>query len=85
MNHDRRRLVISAAGIAVGGMTTARLLPEEMLLRDRRPRRSRVAVISAREYSESLERVLLSGLRAFHLNLRGKLSEPNRKFLIPAK
>ena len=79
MNHDRRRLVISAAGIAVGGMTTARLLPEEMLLRDRRPRRSRVAVISAEEYSESLERVLLSGLRAFHLNLCGKsvMLKPN--------
>jgi len=71
--------VISAAGIAVGGMTTARLLPEEMLLRDRRPRRSRVAVISGQEYSESLERVLLSGLRAFHLNLRGKsvMLKPN--------
>ena len=44
---DRRRALISAAGLAVGGMATARLLPEEMLLRDRRPARSRVAVISA--------------------------------------
>src|SRR5436853_3322806 len=79
MNHDRRRLVISAAGIAVGGMTTARLLPEEMLLRDRRPRRSRVAVVSAEKYSESLEDVLLSCLREFHLNLRGQsvLLKPN--------
>ena len=60
-------------------MTTARLLPEEMLLRDRRPRRSRVAIISAEEYSERLEDVLLSGLREFHLNLRGKsvLLKPN--------
>jgi len=56
MNHDRRRLVISAAGIAIGGMTTASLLPEEMLLRDRCPRRSRVAVISLQEYSESLKK-----------------------------
>ena len=48
MNPDRRRLIISAAGVAVGGMATARLLPEEMLLRDRRPRRSRVAIIAAR-------------------------------------
>ena len=79
MNLDRRRLVVSAAGLAVGGMATARLLPEEMLLRDRRPQRSRVAVISAEEYSEHLDEVLLSGLREFSLNLRGKsvLLKPN--------
>ena len=60
-------------------MTTARLLPEEMLLRDRRPRRSRVAIISAEQYSERLEELLLSGLREFHLNLRAKsvLLKPN--------
>src|SRR5713226_10039844 len=76
---DRRRLIVSAAGLAVGGMATARLLPEEMLLRDRRPQRSRVAVISAEEYSEHLDEVLLSGLREFRLNLRGTsvLLKPN--------
>ena len=76
---DRRRAMISAAGLLVGGMTTARLLPEEMLLRDRRPRRSRVAVVSAEEYSERLEDVLLSSIREFHLNLCGKsvLLKPN--------
>ncbi len=79
MNLDRRRLVISTAGLAVAGMTTARLLPEEMLLRDRRPRRSQVAIISVEEYSERLDHVLLSALREFHLNLRGKsvLLKPN--------
>src|SRR5437879_12300417 len=79
MNLDRRRLVVSAAGLAVGGMATARLLPEEMLLRDRRPQRSRVAIISAEEYSEHLDEVLLSGLRAFRLDLGGKsvLLKPN--------
>src|SRR5712692_10512119 len=76
---DCRRAMICAAGLLVGGMTTARLLPEEMLLRDRRPRHSRVAVVSAAEYSERLEDVLLSSLREFHLNLRGKsvLLKPN--------
>jgi uncharacterized protein (DUF362 family) len=76
---DRRRAMISAAELLVGGMTTARLLPEEMLLRDRRPRRSRVAVVSAEEYSERLEDVLLSSIREFHLNLCGKsvLLKPN--------
>jgi uncharacterized protein (DUF362 family) len=79
MKLDRRRFVVSAAGLAVGGMTTARLLSEEMLLSDRRPRRSPVAVVSAEKYSESLEDVLLSSLREFHLNLRGKsvLLKPN--------
>src|SRR5205807_9150678 len=79
MNLDRRRLMITAAGVAAGGMATARLLPEEMLLRDRRPRRSRVAIISAEGYSESLEGVLMSGLRDFRLDLRGKsvLLKPN--------
>ena len=79
MHLDRRRLMVSAAGLAVGGMTTVRLLPEEMLLRDRRPQPSRVAVISAEEYSEHLDEVLLSGLREFRLNLRGKsvLLKPN--------
>jgi uncharacterized protein (DUF362 family) len=79
INLDRRRLMVSTAGLAVGGMTTARLLPEEMLLRDRRPQRSRVAVISAEEYSERLDEVLLSGLREFRLNLFGKsvLLKPN--------
>src|ERR1039457_767169 len=79
MNPDRRRLIISAAGVAVGGMATARLLPEEMLLRDRRPRRSRVAIIAAQEYSASLQGLLLSGLREFRLNLCAKsvLLKPN--------
>src|SRR5260370_37375628 len=79
MNLDGRRLVVSAAGLAVGGMATARLLPEEMLLRDGRPQRSRVAIIYAEEYSEHLDEVLLSGLREFRLNLRGRsvLLKPN--------
>jgi len=75
----RRRAVISAAGLLAGGIMTARLLPEETLLRDRRPRHSRVAIISAEQYSERLDEVLLSGLRELHLNLRGKsvLLKPN--------
>ncbi len=85
MNLDRRRLMITTAGVAVGGMATARFLPEEMLLRDRRLRRSRVAIISAGEYSETLEGELVSCLREFHLNVRGKsvLLKPNLVEYIP--
>src|SRR5205085_9440783 len=76
---DRRRAMISAAGLAVGGMATARLLPEEMLLRDRRPARSRVAILSEIGYSEALVDSLARALRLFKLDLRDKsvLLKPN--------
>ena len=76
---DRRRALVSAAGLVVGGMTTARLLPEEMLLRDRRLARSKVAIISAVMYSEDLVDSLTRALSTFGLNLRHKsvLLKPN--------
>src|ERR1035437_8598798 len=79
MTLDRRRLVISAAGIAVGGMASVRLLPEEMLLRDRRPPRSPGAVLSVERYSERLVELLIAGLGEFHLDLCAKsvLLKPN--------
>jgi uncharacterized protein (DUF362 family) len=60
-------------------MATARFLPEEMLLRDRRPARSRVAILSVAEYSEGLAHSLARALRMFGLNLRDKsvLLKPN--------
>ena len=82
---DRRRALISAAGLAAGGLATARLLPEEMLVRDRRPARSRVAIVSALEYSSGLVDILKHGLRLFQLDLRGKsvLLKPNLVEYIP--
>ena len=79
IHFDRRRALISTAGLAVGGMATTRLLPEEMLLRDRRPARSRVAIVTAVTYSEDLADSLQRVLRMFGLNLRGKsvLLKPN--------
>src|SRR5262249_5454905 len=76
---DRRRALISTAGIAVGGMATARLLPEEMLLHDRRPARSRVAIVSAAGYCEDLADLLTRALRMFGLSIQGKsvLLKPN--------
>jgi hypothetical protein len=77
---DRRRALISTVGLAVGGIATARLLPEEILLRDRRagpiPSRDRVNwVLLLLGLSDSLLRVL----RPFGLILRGKsvLLKPN--------
>lgn len=76
---DRRRALISTGGLAVGAWATARLLPEEMLLRDRRPPRSRVAIISAVGYCEDLADSLTRVLRMFGLNVGGKsvLLKPN--------
>src|SRR5215813_10419535 len=76
---DRRRAVVGAAGIALGGIATARLLPEEMLLRDRRRARSRVAIISALQYSEALVDSVTRAIRLFKFDLTGKsvLLKPN--------
>jgi uncharacterized protein (DUF362 family) len=78
-NVDRRRAIVGGAGIALGGMATAKLVPEELLLRDRRPAGSRVAIITAVEYSEALSDSLRHALQLFKLDLRGKsvLLKPN--------
>ena len=75
---DRRRAMISAAGPAVGGMATARLLPEEIFLRDRRPARCRIAIVSAIGYSEALVDSLARALRLLKLNLHDKSSCSNQ-------
>ena len=76
---DRRLALVRGAGIALGGMAAARLLPEEMLLRDRRRSRSRVAILSALEYSADLADSLTRAMRLFDLDLRNKsvLLKPN--------
>src|SRR5262249_17039044 len=82
---DRRRAVIGAAGIALGGIATAPLLPEEILLRDQRPARSHVAIVSALEYSERLVDALTRAIRLFTFDLRAKsvLLKPNLVEYIP--
>jgi uncharacterized protein (DUF362 family) len=76
---NRRRALVGAAGITVGGIAAARMLPEGMLLRDRRPLRSRVAIISASQYSEGIVDSLVAGIHLFKFDLRGKsvLLKPN--------
>lgn len=53
--------------------------------RDRRPERSRVAVLPATEYSQKLAEVLWEGLKLFNLNVAGKsiLLKPNLVDYIP--
>ena len=68
----QRRLVVSGAGLALGGFVSSRFLPEELRLRDRRPNRSRVSVLSADTYTESLEDLLFRAIGEFRFDLRGK-------------
>ncbi len=53
--------------------------------RDRRPPRSRVAILDANEYSETLHETLFEGLKLFNLNFSGKsvLLKPNLVDYIP--
>lgn len=81
----QRRLVVSGAGLALGGFISSRLLPEELRLRDRRPQRSRVSVLSASIYTERLEDLLFRAIGDFHFDLRGKkvVLKPNLVEFIP--
>jgi len=76
---DRRRALVGAAGLALGGIATTQLLPEEMWVRDRRPPQSRVAILSALAYSEDLADSLTRAIRLFDLDLHNKsvLLKPN--------
>jgi hypothetical protein len=68
----QRRLVVGGAGLALGGFISSRFLPEELRLRDRRPERSRVSVLSASMYTEGLGDLLFRAIGEFHFDLRAK-------------
>jgi uncharacterized protein (DUF362 family) len=77
---DRRRFVVTAAASGVGlGLAAAELVPQHALMRDRRPARSRVAVLTADRYSDALEQLLYDGLKLFNLAVKAKtiLLKPN--------
>ena len=78
MKGDRRPFLPGSLGLAAGAATTALLArPQYHVIRRRE--RSRVAILSAGSYSESLERILRHGLELFHLDIRDKsvLLKPN--------
>jgi uncharacterized protein (DUF362 family) len=80
----RRTVLGGSLAIAAGAATS---LPFFMPRydRDRRPRRSRVAVLPASEYSEKLSGLLWEGLKLFRLQIAGKtvLLKPNLVDYIP--
>src|SRR5450631_695454 len=78
MKLDRRRFIGSSVVVAAtAGMTAEWVWPRHSVSY-RRPRSS-VAVLNAAEYSESIEALLLDGLRLFRLQVLGRsiLLKPN--------
>jgi uncharacterized protein (DUF362 family) len=75
---DRRKLVIGSSALIVGA-AIARPFFRPRFHAIKRRARSRVAILSASEYSEKLEETLMSGLRLFHLDVSGRtvLLKPN--------
>jgi len=80
----RRNMLAGSVGLAAGAATSLPfLVPRYDQVRC--PSRSHVAILRAEEYSERLERDLLSGLRLFSLDLRGRsvLLKPNLVDFLP--
>jgi len=80
----RRDFLIGSAALAAGTAVTAQfLLPKYHS--DRRPKRSRVAILHSDQYSQELDQLLTAGLRLFPINVAGKtvLLKPNLVDYIP--
>ena len=74
---NRRDLLLASAA-ATGAALTAYFRGRKFV-RDVRPSRSRVAVLSADQYSEKLDQLIYDGIQLFDLDVRGKsvLLKPN--------
>src|SRR5438094_3919397 len=80
----RRTALAGSLGLA-GGVAASLPFFVPRYDRDRRPARSRVAVLPASEYSEKLAALLWEGLKLFNLDVAGKsiLLKPNLVDYIP--
>jgi uncharacterized protein (DUF362 family) len=84
MSITRRHLFVGSAGLAAGASVSIPfLLPKYHL--DRRPKRSRVAVLHVDQYSSKLGSILEAALRLFPINVVGKtvLLKPNLVDYLP--
>src|SRR5258708_591650 len=82
---NRRDWLIASAAVT-GSAVTMRFQPRKYS-RDLRPKRSRVAVLHADQYSDKLDELVYDSLRLFNLNIRGKsvLLKPNLVEYIPGR
>ena len=84
MSFTRRDFLIGSAALAAGTTVTAPFfLPKYHS--DQRPKRSRVAILHAQQYSQQLDQLLAAGLRLFPIDVRGKtvVLKPNVVDYIP--
>lgn len=80
----RRDFLVGSAALAAGtAVTTPFLLPKYHA--DRRPKRSRVAVLDVEQYSQHLDQILAAGLRLFTIDVRDKtvVLKPNLVDYVP--
>src|SRR6187431_3268260 len=82
---NRRTFTTAAAALAGGAALLKTQVPPSVWTKDRRPLRSRVAILTATAYTDKLDDLIYDGLRLFDLNLRGKsiLLKPNLVEYIP--
>jgi uncharacterized protein (DUF362 family) len=84
MSITRRDLLVGSVGLAAGAAVAAPfLLPKYHF--DRRPKRSRVAILNVDQYSHNLENILEALLRQFPIDVVGKtvLLKPNLVDYLP--
>jgi uncharacterized protein (DUF362 family) len=83
---NRRDWLIASAA-ATGSALTMMRLQKRKYSRDLRPKRSRILILHADQYSDKLDEVVYEGLRPFKLNIVGKsvLLKPNIVEYIPEK
>ena len=84
MSFTRRDFLIGSAALAAGTTVTAPFFVPKYHS-DQRPKRSRVAILDASQYSQQLDQILAAGLRLFPIDVRGKtvLLKPNLVDYIP--
>jgi len=71
MSITRRHLLVGSAGVAAGASVSVPLLLPKYHF-DRRPKRSRVAILNVDQYSPKLEGILEAALQLFKINVVGK-------------
>lgn len=84
MSITRRDFIIGTTALGAGASVSAPFfLPKYQF--NRRPKRSRVAILHAEQYSQELDQVLLKGLQLFPLDVRGKtvVLKPNLVDYLP--